>query len=223
MLSQISAKNLSGSPITLTRIGLTVGAGSTQDLSTYAHEYEIIADSVLLSSIQSDDMVLVVDGIELSKSESLRLFSIEVGPPTIPIKILSDANIASLSGLPGVIDGTTAAAGDSILLTAQTDQTENGPWIVQSGAWVRPPSYPAGANISGAIFSIIQGTTYNEQLWVCNVPEGSDVIGTNNLFFFQKVSGGGDDPSHAQGITIALPRYNVEYELQKDLSNVTIV
>lgn len=40
-----------------------------------------------------------------------------------------------------IIDGTAVGPGARVLLTAQTDPTENGVWIVQQGAWTRPVEF----------------------------------------------------------------------------------
>lgn len=226
MLNQISVKNSSGASIFLTRIGLTVANGVTQVLSTYAYEHEIRSDESLLSFIQAGSVFLVIDGTQLSKSESLRFFTTEIAPPTIPIKILSDSNVTSLSGIPGSdIDGVTPNSGDSILLTAQIDDSENGPWVIGGTAWVRSPSYPVGSSISGAIFSVIEGTTYGQSLWICESTEDNDIIGTDDLFFFQRVSGSGGSSSleTANNVYISIARSNVDILTPQSFENVTVV
>lgn len=40
-----------------------------------------------------------------------------------------------------IIDGTAVGPGARVLLTAQTDPSENGVWIVQQGAWTRPVEF----------------------------------------------------------------------------------
>lgn len=189
MLSEISVRNSTGSSIFLSRIGLSIPASSTMNISNYAYEHEIKTDNSLLSGIQNNNLFLIIDNTELTKSEALRFFTVEISPPVSSLRVLSDSNQVSLSGIPGSsIDGITLISGDSILLTNQTNNIENGPWIINASTWRRPPGYKEGSSISGAIFSILEGTTYSETLWICNSAEGADIIGTNNLFFFQKTS-----------------------------------
>jgi len=68
-------------------------------------------------------------------SDSPRL----VGVPAV--QCVASTNHA-LSGVPGAIDGYTALAGDTILLPAQTTGSQNGPWVVSAGTWVRPWWFP---------------------------------------------------------------------------------
>jgi len=222
MLSTIGVKNTSGGAIFLTRIGLSIGAGVTVTVSNYAYEHEIKADESLLSFIQAGTAVLVIDLKELPKSDSLRFFVSNVAPPNMPTKAVSDTNIASLSGIPANIDDQVISAGDPVLLTGQSTLSENGPWIVSASAWTRPPSFPSGSSISGAVFEVLNGTVYDNSTWVCDTPEGSDIVGVSDLFFFQKISEGGDD-LFVSGIILSLVAYNSEYDLTTDFLNVTVV
>lgn len=74
----------------------------------------------------------------------------------------------TLSGTP-TIDGQTTIAGTSIaLLTAQTTGSENGPWIVQSGAWTRPTWYPTAGTTQSFQFIttfVRLGTVYGGSTW----------------------------------------------------------
>jgi hypothetical protein len=77
----------------------------------------------------------------------------------------------SVSGFP-TIDGVTVAAGNVVLLTAQSTGSQNGPWVAASGAWTRPTWYPSGGttqafkNIRVAIKS---GTVYQGSMWYQSV------------------------------------------------------
>jgi len=79
----------------------------------------------------------------------------------------------TLSGVP-TIDGQLTAAGTSIvLLTAQTTTSQNGPWIVQSGAWTRPTWYPSGGTSQAFQFItcfVRLGTTYQGSVWRQTAP-----------------------------------------------------
>jgi len=119
-----------------------------------------------------------------------------------PCQSVATSNIASLSGLSTVIDGVTYNAdGMRPFLSAQVDQTQNGPWLAHSGAWTRPTDFQAGDAASGAAYRILGGTKAGST-WLCTNAEGSDVVGTNNLTFVQ--SGG---PS--AGLTIVHATGNV--------------
>lgn len=74
----------------------------------------------------------------------------------------------ALTGTP-TIDGQTTTAGTSIvLLSAQTTAADNGPWVVQTGAWTRPTWYPNGGTTQSFQFitTLVRlGTTYQGSTW----------------------------------------------------------
>lgn len=95
--------------------------------------------------------------------------------PMLPeIKACSTANVASLSGTT-TIDGTALVAGDSVLLTAQTTASQNGPWLIAAGAWTRPYWYGAG-NVEmaffGRLFAVLTGTTKGGTFWYISTTGG---------------------------------------------------
>lgn len=67
------------------------------------------------------------------------------------------------------IDGVAGAAGTTLVLaTAQSTGAENGPWIMQSGAWTRPAWYPSGGTTQALQFSttfVRLGTLYSGTVW----------------------------------------------------------
>lgn len=105
------------------------------------------------------------------------------------VRLLADSN-QTLSGLP-IIDGVQTIAGDRVLLTGQTNQVQNGIFVVASGAWARSSDMAAGSSASGAFTFVEEGTVYKQTGWVCNDPAASGVVGTDNLGFTQFSSAGG--------------------------------
>lgn len=67
------------------------------------------------------------------------------------------------------IDGVAGTAGTTIVLcTAQTTASQNGPWIMQTGAWTRPSWYPTGGTTQAFQFiteRVRLGTTYGGTEW----------------------------------------------------------
>lgn len=78
---------------------------------------------------------------------------------------VSASNISSLSGLP-TVDGYSANDGDTILLIGQTTPSQNGPWIVHSGAWLRPTDFATGLTLKARLIQINGGNTYADTIWV---------------------------------------------------------
>jgi hypothetical protein len=75
------------------------------------------------------------------------------------------ANVASLSGTQ-TVDGVAVASGQRILLNGQTTASQNGIWIVQSGAWIRPVDYATGSTQLGAFVFVEAGTANGSSGWV---------------------------------------------------------
>ena len=81
---------------------------------------------------------------------------------------VADSNI-TLTG-EQTINGVACVENDRILLTGQTDASENGIWLVGSGvygAWSRPTDFAAGGEAAGTWTHITQGTDYDESVWFC--------------------------------------------------------
>ena len=84
------------------------------------------------------------------------------------------------------IDGVSLAAGNRVLVSAQSTATQNGIYkVVDGGSWTREDDMATGADAAGAFTFIEQGTTNADTGWVCSSNKGSAVVGTNNLAFTQ--------------------------------------
>jgi hypothetical protein len=82
---------------------------------------------------------------------------------TTPVEVAAVANSA-ITGLL-TIDGITLAAGDRVLLTAQTTPAQQGLWVAASGAWARPVDYASGASVEDTAVYVAQGTVYGKSQW----------------------------------------------------------
>lgn len=83
-----------------------------------------------------------------------------------PCRLVATSLVTPLSGNKS-IDGSTTAAGDLILLTAQGGST-NGPWVASASAWTRPSWYSSGSTTQaffGGSFFITSGTTNTGSMW----------------------------------------------------------
>jgi hypothetical protein len=102
-----------------------------------------------------------------------------IGPPAV--KAVATGNVATRSGT-GTFDGVGLNAGDVILLPAQSTTTQNGLWVIQSGAWVRPPNYASGTVIQPGmiVWSMPGGTLNGATLWYLggNTPVTVDTTAT---------------------------------------------
>lgn len=94
----------------------------------------------------------------------------------------ADSN-QSLTGVPGgSIDGVGSwAAAQVILLTGQTDASENGLWRVAAGAWARTGDLASSSSAAGVITFVSEGTSHGNKSWQCTNDAGDDVVGTDDL------------------------------------------
>lgn len=90
---------------------------------------------------------------------------------------VATTNIATLSGLTTTVDGVALnTAGERVLLTAQTTASQNGPWVVSSGAWTRPTTDSNNELETGAMWLVEQGTVNAASQWWLNSPVAGIVI-----------------------------------------------
>ena len=107
---------------------------------------------------------------------------------------VATTNVATLSGIATVIDGITmSVAGERTLLTAQTTASQNGPWVIQAGAWTRPVTDGALAELEvGALWAVEQGTANQISQWILNSPVFGTAItpGTTSIGIVKFAAGG---------------------------------
>jgi len=188
---KIYAVNLTGSPINLTRLGLTVPASSSLELTITAYVEEIRDDESLYNAILAGSMVLSYGEGDWTKGESLKFFNVVSQEVRASVRVMSTTNLNPLSGVGQVLDTTvTVALNDRVLLVGQGTASENGIWVAKAGAWVRPQDFNTDDSACGAIAYVEEGTDHKEETWVCTAIKGSDVIGTNNLAW-EQTSGSG--------------------------------
>lgn len=111
-----------------------------------------------------------------------------------PVVALSVANVASLSGLAVTVDGVALnTANMRVYLANQTTTTQNGIWLVQSGAWTRPYDWTSGGTIPlGTQIEVAPGGTANfasfGSTWY--VDSASGVVDTGTIVAYPKVCKG---------------------------------
>jgi hypothetical protein len=121
-----------------------------------------------------------------------------------PVRFAVGTNVTSLSG--PIYTDSNLVTTDTILLLAQTDQKENGPWVVNAtGAWTRPDDFKTGLDVSFCWIPVLGGTyrstffatgagrivgstnisleniTFSAFLTGISFSDGSDITATNNL------------------------------------------
>lgn len=98
-----------------------------------------------------------------------------------PCRAATTANI-TLSGLQ-TIDGIALAARDRVLVKDQTDASENGIWLAQTGAWTRSADFDGSLDIvKGTLVSVHSGAAGANSYWRVTTADGA-VIGTDDISF----------------------------------------
>lgn len=158
--------------------GQTTASGAINALvpSQTANAGKVLSTNGTVVSWQSDAGITSLTGDVTASGSGSVVATISVGAVTDTkaslankpaITVVATTNQA-LTGVP-TIDGQLTVAGTSIvLLTAQSTGAQNGPWIVQSGAWTRPTWYPTGGTTQAFQFITTLarlGTTYQGTTW----------------------------------------------------------
>jgi len=116
------------------------------------------------------------------------------GSGLLKCRTVAITNIAISTGLEAgdTVNGVTLVADDVVLLTAQTDPEDNGPYVVPaSGAASRHPDYAEFDAIAGSYFAVMEGTVKADTLWRCTSNFGG-TLDTDPLVF-EEVNGNTDD------------------------------
>ena len=109
------------------------------------------------------------------------------------------SNVA-LTGIPTATDGLTLTAGDEWLAAGQTNQTQNGPYVIAAGAWTRRLADDQGAELQpGAEWFVREGAVYAASKWVIRNLV-APVVGTDNILISQ--SGAATSYTASNGVQI---------------------
>jgi hypothetical protein len=123
--------------------------------------------------------------------------------------IAATENVDIAAGGLLTLQETALAAGDRVLLTAQTDRTENGLYVAAAGSWVRAADADADAEVtSGMAVPVVGGDLDNRTLWLLTTRDPI-VLDTSDLTFIRSrspyettVAGGGLDLDAAHVLSL---------------------
>ncbi|MCM8710547.1 hypothetical protein M2651_05840 [Clostridium sp. SYSU_GA19001] len=98
-----------------------------------------------------------------------------------PVRVATTANI-TLSGTQ-TIDGVAVVAGDRVLVKNQTTASQNGIYVVASGAWSRASDANTSSEVkAGLCVWVNEGTTNGDSRWVLTTND-TIILGTTSLTF----------------------------------------
>jgi len=103
-----------------------------------------------------------------------------------PVDYATTSNLNPLVGAVGLQDGQTVTVGDRVLVWRQTTSSENGIYIVQSGAWTRTSDFNTGAATlqGGVTVTARRGNFFGGVTFVCTNTTAI-TIGTTSITFNQ--------------------------------------
>ena len=110
------------------------------------------------------------------------------GPRNVQVaRLVSTSNVAAITGLL-TVDSVVTAAGDIVLLAGQSTASQNGLYIVSSGAWTRMVDALQNTIMKpGMLIPISEGTSNAGAIYELQTA-APITVGTTNLSFGQAVS-----------------------------------
>lgn len=136
-----------------------------------------------------------------------------------PVKVAVTTNVNTTN--PGTLtyDGVVCAAGDRILLTAQSSPAQNGPWIVganSSAALTRPTDWASASTTLAASGTLVTATagTNNSGIWKVTTPNsGAVTVDTTSVTLTKILT---DSESAALAGTSGTPSSTNKYVTDQD-------
>tara|TARA_Y100001938_G_scaffold115581_1_gene159122 strand:+ start:1873 stop:3474 length:1602 start_codon:yes stop_codon:yes gene_type:complete len=110
----------------------------------------------------------------------------------IIVRVATTANIDLTQDLQNgdTLDGLTLATNDKVLVKNQTNQTQNGIYVVvSSGASTRDPDFDTVAELAGQMIIVKEGSNNADTFHLCTTDSGT--IGSANITFTQVTPSGG--------------------------------
>lgn len=134
----------------------------------------------------------------------------------VDVRVATTANI-TLSGTQ-TIDGVSLSVNDRVLVKNQTSGSQNGAYLVASGAWTRTTDADSATELISATFPVREGTTNQDTWWTCT--NDSITLNTTSLVFTQT---GGAGTYSADNSTLQLvgSQFSVKHVNLLALSSVS--
>lgn len=89
------------------------------------------------------------------------------------------------------IDGVSVVNGNRVLVKNQTDQTQNGIWVVSAAAWSRSTDADTSTELDGAATFVQNGTVHADTAWVQTNTAASIGSFTGSVIWSQFAAAGG--------------------------------
>jgi hypothetical protein len=175
-------------------LGSVLDANSLKifNLDTTTTDSSAAASLGRVSTVESN-LSAAISTLEAQFQAAINQLDIKTG-----CRVAATSNVDIATGGTMTIQGVVLAAGDRVLLTAQTSGSENGIYVVATGAWTRAGDADTAAEVTSALaVPVAEGDTANRALWLLTTPDPI-VLDTTALTFARSrnlhdltISGGG--------------------------------
>lgn len=185
----VASGAISGASVAVADNGtLSIGSQSSAFSSILAAPGTLAANVTLTLPATTGDLGQVMQDTDGNGTLGWRDAGVSQAAVNSSLSVLNAKQVADLAGVANValtgiqtLDGASTSGASIVLLTAQTDPTENGLWSVNDfGAWTRPPGWLGGVTtIPGSVISISEqggGVSYSDTLWF-GTGDGSSTSG----------------------------------------------
>ena len=183
---------------TITNTEISASAAiATSKLADGAEFLKRDGSVALTGNLDADSNRIVNLAAPVSANDAARLADVQAASNGLtlkaPVRVKSTGSNVSLANdlqNGDSLDGVTLATGDRVLLTDQTDPTENGIYVVvASGAASRSPDADSNAEVEANMFCWVEeGTLYADSGWAL-ITNNPITLGSTSLTFTQ-FSGG---------------------------------
>jgi len=124
----------------------------------------------------------------LTKPRAYQIYDIDYKQAT---RVVTVTDVTLTGGAPNNVDGVTLSLNDRVLVTGQTDPTQNGIYVITTlgsganGTWARSnDTNETGELLAGTIVMVTEGVIYADTQWKL-ITDNPIMIGTTPLVFTQ--------------------------------------
>jgi len=124
----------------------------------------------------------------LTKPRAYQIYDIDYKQAT---RVVTVTDVTLIGGAPNNVDGVTLSLNDRVLVTGQSDPTQNGIYVITTlgsganGTWARSnDTNETGELLAGTIVMVTEGVIYADTQWKL-ITDNPIMIGTTPLVFTQ--------------------------------------